>query len=423
MTEQQALAYIHSFQPRRGRLGPQRLKALLDRLAPGYDRLPCIRVTGTNGKGSIAALAAGALNRCGIKTGLFQSPYVSDFTERMSLGNAPITPQYLAELTEQCRLVIDEWCVRGEIPGEFEVVTALALRWFVQEDCQLAVMEVGIGSPEDATNALPTPIAALFGKIDLDHTDRLGTTPEEIAAVKALILEEGSVGITVPGQRETVSRILERRADAVGSHLIVAEAPQKVTQNEKGIAFTYRGEPYELSMLGRHQADNCAAVLELLELLRAEGYWLPINLVKEGVAEVRLPARLELLRSSPPILIDGAHNPAAAAALAKTLEAVFHEPPVAVVGFSADKDWRTALRPFAGKLAELIAVDGFHSRALNASLLADYAAGIAPSTVVSGELSALAAEIAGGKRPTLIFGSFYLAGKMRSLLLPLLDKS
>ena len=205
MTYEQALEWIHAT-PRFGQEpGLERMAALMGRLGTPHVRFPCVHIAGTNGKGSIAAMTAAMLHKAGFRTGLFTSPYLEDFRERIQINGEEIPPNDLARLADEVRSAS-----RGLRMTEFELVTAIGFCWFARQGCDIVVLEVGLGGRLDATNLIPPPLCAVIASISLDHTMVLGETVEEIAGEKGGILKEGSQAVLAPDQPEGAERVIRQ---------------------------------------------------------------------------------------------------------------------------------------------------------------------------------------------------------------------
>lgn len=426
MTAQQAIEAIHSLPRMAGKPTLERMNALLAELGNPERDLKCVHIAGTNGKGSLAAMTSGILTAAGYKIGLTISPYVLDFRERIQIGGEMIPPRTLASLTQKVMAAADAVTARGEEgPVEFEVVTAIALLWFAREKCDLVVLETGLGGRYDATNTVPHTLVAAITKIGLDHTEVLGETLQEIAAEKAGIIKEGCVVVCYPDQpAAAMGPILTAVADT-HSTLITPERRDIVLRRGKRLEnrVNYGGYELALAMPGAHQADHAAMAVEIvLALWREFGYEIPDEAILRGLESARMPARIEVLRRHPLLLLDGCHNVDGVHALAETLtKAGYTENLVGVMGVLRDKNHEEMLADIAPCLAKLYTVTPDCPRALPAAELEKEARFYLDAQAADTVPLALRAAIDYAEDNNLpgvvVFGSLYLAAQVRPFLL------
>lgn len=432
MTTQQAMEALHAL-PRlgSGRPGLDRMKNLLQHLGNPEQDLQCVHIAGTNGKGSLAAMTAAILTAAGYKTGLTISPYVVDFRERFQIDGQMIPPRTLASLTQKVLDAVE--AIRqegGEPPVQFEAVTALALLWFAREKCDLVVLETGLGGRYDATNVVPHTLVAAITRIGYDHTELLGDTLDKIAAEKAGIIKDGCAVVCYPDQPpEAMGPILTAAADAHTS-IIMPEVedirllPGKRLENR----VDYGGYQASLGLPGRHQANHAAMAVEIaLALWREYGYEIPDEAILQGLAEARMPARIEVLRRRPLLLVDGCHNPDGARVLAETLaKAQYEENLVGVLGMLADKDYKTVLETLAPCFAKVYTVTPDCPRALSAQELQREARFHMDAEAAASVPEALRAAVRYAEDNNLagvvVCGSLYLAAEARPWLLKEAEK-
>lgn len=432
MTTQQAMEALHAL-PRlgSGRPGLDRMKNLLQHMGNPEQDLQCVHIAGTNGKGSLAAMTAAILTAAGYKTGLTISPYVVDFRERFQIDGQMIPPRTLASLTQKVLDAVE--AIRqegGEPPVQFEAVTALALLWFAREKCDLVVLETGLGGRYDATNVVPHTLVAAITRIGYDHTELLGDTLDKIAAEKAGIIKDGCAVVCYPDQPpEAMGPILTAAADAHTS-IIMPEVedirllPGKRLENR----VDYGGYQASLGLPGRHQANHAAMAVEIaLALWREYGYEIPDEAILQGLAEARMPARIEVLRRRPLLLVDGCHNPDGARVLAETLaKAQYEENLVGVLGMLADKDYKTMLETLAPCFAKVYTVTPDCPRALSAQDLQREARFHMDAEAAASVPEALRAAVQYAEDDNLagvvVCGSLYLAAEARPWLLKEAEK-
>lgn len=432
MTTQQAMEALHAL-PRMGQGTPglARMQNLCDHLGNPEKELQCIHIAGTNGKGSLAAMTSSILTAAGYKTGLTISPYVVDFRERFQIDGEMIPPRTLANLTEKVLDAIDAIEAEGgEKPVEFEAVTALAFLWFAREKCDLVVLETGLGGRCDATNVVPHKLVAAITKIGYDHMEVLGDTLDKIAAEKAGIIKEGTVVVNYPDQpAEAMGPILTAAAEAHTS-IITPDKDDLTLLRGKRLEnrIDYGGYRAALGLPGTHQANHAAMAVEIaLALWREFGYDISDDAILQGLADARMPARIEVLRRHPLLLLDGCHNPDGAKMLAATLtRADFEENLVGVLGVLADKDYKDMLSDLAPCFAKIYTVTPNCPRALSAEELQKEARFHTDAEAADSVADAIRKAVDYADENNLagvvVCGSLYLAAEARPLLLKEAEK-
>ena len=432
MTTQQAIDALHAL-PRMGSGAPElaRMQNLMNHLGNPENDLQCIHIAGTNGKGSLAAMTSAILTAAGYKTGLTISPYVVDFRERFQIDGEMIPPRTLVSLTQKVMDAVDAIEAEGgEKPVEFEAVTALALLWFAREKCDLVVLETGLGGRCDATNIVPHKLVAAITKIGYDHMEILGDTLDKIAAEKAGIIKEGSVVVNYPDQPvEAMGPILTAAAEAHTS-IITPDKDDLTLLRGKRLEnrIDYGGYRTALGLPGTHQANHAAMAVEIaLALWREFGYDISDDAILEGLANAKMPARIEVLRRHPLLLLDGCHNPDGAKMLAATLtRADFEENLVGVFGVLADKDYKEMLSDLAPCFAKVYTVTPNCPRALSAEDLQKEARFHTDAEAADSVADALRKAIDYADENNLagvvVCGSLYLAAEARPLLLKEAEK-
>ena len=416
MDYREALAYIDGVSWLGSRPGLARVTALLEKLGDPQKELKFVHIAGTNGKGSCAAMTASVLRAAGYRTGLFTSPYLFRFNERMQINGEPIADETLAALVTEIRPIAD---AMADHPTEFELMTAVALLWYRRERCDIVVLEVGLGGRLDATNVIGAPEAAVIMNIGLDHTAILGDTVEKIAAEKAGILKPGC-DVALYQQSAAVEAVVREKCAEAGAKLHIADFSQLVPAFDslEGQVFSYRGVPYAIPLLGGHQLKNAAVVLEVVEILRARGWELPQDAVEHGLYAVSWPARFELVRAEPPFVVDGGHNPQCAETVAANLMRYFPgRRHVLLVGVLADKDYPALFDILDPAADAYVCVTPDSARALPAEKLAGYLARYGKPVTVCGDIPAgveAASAAAGGNGAVCAVGSLYMAGAVRA---------
>ena len=358
-----------------------------------------LHIAGTKGKGSVAHLAEAILRQAGYRTGLYTSPHLVDLRERIRLDGKPVSERDFVWAMDRM-----ERAMRRLRPTFFEIMTQAAFLLFARERVDYAVVEVGLGGRLDATNVL-TPVACAITLIDYDHMDKLGHTLGEIAREKAAILKPG-IPVVTGAQRPAALREIRRRSDPLIPRVWAPARPGTVVKFKVA---GLRGRRYrcELPLLGRHQAENAAIAIGLVE---ASGAEVTPEDVRGAFRRVRLPGRIEIVGRRPWILVDSAHNPVSARALAEALRAVPRRRTILVFGASADKDWPGMLRALPG-MALSIFTRARSPRAVEPGTMMRLARGPAARTRSVEEALALARKVAGPADAIVVAGSFYVAGE------------
>lgn len=416
MDFEKTLAYIHSLNKFGMKPGLERISLLLENLGNPQDKLQYVHVAGTNGKGSVCTMLSNIFIAAGKKTGLFISPYVVCFNERIQINGAYIPNQALSSLTAVVRRAAETVNEKlGDPVTEFEFITALAFLWFLQNRCDIVVLETGLGGRLDSTNIISQNLVSVITKINLDHTAVLGNTVEQIALEKCGIIKPGAAVVSSNEQLAPAAAVIKQVAAAKNNCVIVADtgAITALSCSASGSTFNYHGLSVVLNLPGRYQLYNAVESIEAALYLK-----IPPNAIVQGLANTQFPCRLEQLCDSPLTVIDGAHNPDGALALAEYLkEQKLH--PVAIAGMMADKECEAVIQTIAPLCRQLIAVTVLSNpRAIPADKLAALAKPYTPVTAAESYPAALDSAFAAAKAenlPVLIFGSLYLASDIRPL--------
>lgn len=426
MNYTETLSWIHGTERFGSRLGLGRMGRLLHRMGDPHLKVPFIHVAGTNGKGSTTTLIASALTAGGFKTGKFISPYILEFRERMQIDGQMIPEETLAALATRLRPIAEEFKAAGDPVTEFELVTVLGLCWFAEQNCDIAVLEVGLGGRLDATNIIPPPVVAVITRIDYDHTAILGDTLSAIAGEKCGIVKRGSTVISYPDQDEEALAVIRHRAEEENDPLLLPDLSQLTVLSSGlcGSRFCYRGEKYSIPLPGPHQVLNAVTALEALKALSDTRFAVSPQEIAAGFAAARFPARLELLRQSPPVLLDGAHNPNGGRALCDAVKSLGLHDLTAVVGMLRDKDCLPVLQMMAPYCARMIVTTVPNPRSYPAEEFAGLARSVCPRVTVCADCEEAARlALAEGENGVLVFGSLYLASAVRPVMLAETEKN
>ena len=402
----EALNYIHSLGKFSKPAGLDRITLALKRLNDPQNNFKAIHIAGTNGKGSVSAMLAKIFSTAGYKTGLFISPFIIDFRERIQINSEFISEEDLVKYSQR---VIDT----GVEMTEFEFITAAAFSYFSDKKCDIVIAETGLGGRLDATNTLNNVAAAVITKIGLDHIGILGDTVEKIAAEKCGIIKDCPVTVTSPNQRKSALAVIEGSS----KRLVTPDLSQLTVLNcgENGSSIIYMNKEYEISLVGEYQIENA---LTVIETVKASGYNIPYKTVKTALANTFFPARAEIISENPLVVLDGAHNPDGAAQLAKILKK-YEGKAVALIGAMRDKDYKSVLKTTLPLCRAAVAVTVENMpRSLDGKTLAETAAQYCPTQIAGNYDEAIkkTSEFADGA-PVFVFGSLYLAGGIRQKLI------
>ena len=418
---------IHEFNRFGMVLGLDRMEELLRRLGNPQDDLKVIHVAGTNGKGSVSKYLEEGLSACGYKMGLYTSPYIETFNERIRYDGADISDEDLEYYGQKVVSAAEAMVVDGlDSPTEFEVVTAIAFLYFADRQADITILEVGLGGIGDSTNVVKSPLASVITSISYDHMAQLGSSLAEIAVNKAGIIKTGCPVIANVPQRDA-AKIIARKAYAMGSRLYDISGIRAAVSDETPFSQKVSMELYEksysdveISMVGRHQAENLKTALATLEILRKSGaVKLDREALYEGLKRARQPGRFEVISEDPLVIIDGAHNEAGAQALQETMAQHFAGKKILLVaGILADKEIDSIVK-FLTKITDhIIVTEPDNPRKLAAEKLAEHVADFGVAAEVVSDVEAAvhrAKELADGYDVILFAGSLYLIGDVRRL--------
>ncbi len=419
----QALDYLYSFvdyslkhisELAKAEFNLDRVFALMEELGNPHEKYPIIHVAGTKGKGSVSALCASALPAAGYKTGLYTSPHLWNYTERIQINGKPISHEQMVELVEEIKPVV------AKVPKltTFEITTALGFLAFAKNDVNAAVIEVGLGGRLDATNIV-MPKVSVITSISYDHMAVLGNTLAEIAGEKAGIIKQGVPVVSSP-QKDEALRVLERIAKERNCPFILVGKDvkfERLTSSLDGQAFSLHAKPSSLilaiPLLGSHQIENAATAYTAL---KTSGIPISDEAIQKGFSQVEWPARFEVLRREPPVIIDSAHNRDSAFRLRETLDEYFPKKPVILV-FCAleDKDITGILEELKPRLECVVATRADHPRAPSAKWIAEQVKKVGiPVEAITPAADALerALELAGEQKIVLSAGSVAFAGEI-----------
>lgn len=402
----------------------QRIQALLNALGDPQNKYPSIHVAGTNGKGSVCALCAAALQAEGYRVGLFTSPHVEGALHGIVINGEVASQDELEETFELIRPHLEA----AEGWTNFEIVAALALLHFARAGVDAAVIEVGLGGRLDATNVI-TPLVSVITSIDYDHTSILGNTLSEIAREKAGIIKTG-VPVVVAAQPEEAREAIFALAKSQNAPVIEVGKDYLFERGHSDLhgqdlrvwpaTATADTANLHIALLGAHQVENAAAAYAALQTANQRGLRVSVAAIQRGFAAARWPGRFELMQESPPVVLDAAHSPAAARALRHAVDEYFPDVPVTLVlGVSVDKDLDGLLEPLRGRIASATATQSAHLRAMPAAQLAERLAALGiPVAAEPDAAKALRAALAQVEKPgvILVAGSVFLVEQVRAII-------
>ncbi|MBR5322085.1 MAG: bifunctional folylpolyglutamate synthase/dihydrofolate synthase [Clostridia bacterium] len=372
MSYKEALEYIHSVCWKGSRPGLERTLKLLDMMGNPQNNLKYIHVAGTNGKGSVCSMLSTVLRKAGYKTGLYTSPFVRYFNERMMIDGQMISNEELSEITEYVKQFADKM---EDLPTEFELITAIAFEYFSRNRCDIVVLEVGMGGRLDSTNIINTTVLSVITGIALDHTAFLGNTLSEIATEKAGIIKP-DIPVVFGGKSIEAYEAISKVAKEKGSILHAATDAEF-----SNIEFSLRGCTLDtpefkklfVSLVGDYQPSNIATALKCLSVLKGNGMNICEEDIRNGMAEVYWPARFEIINEEPLMIYDGAHNPEGLRACVDSIKRFFGGKRVNIIsGVMADKDVNSMLPVIAEVADEVFTVIPDNPRSMDSKVYAEY---------------------------------------------------
>ena len=416
MNYDEAIEYIHSVNWTFCKPGLSRISALCEALGHPEDSLKFIHVAGTNGKGSFCSMTASILREAGYRVGLFTSPYIVRFNERMRIDGEDISDSELAEITEKIKPICDSM---QDKPTEFELITAIAFVYFSSHKCDFVVLECGLGGRLDSTNIIKTPILSVITGIALDHTAILGDTPEKIAYEKAGIIKP-RVPVMFGGEGESVTEVIRKKAEEEDATLYLASdlETSNISLDLNGATFDALGiTGLHINLLGRYQLRNARNALCAVKLLRKEGVNISDEAVRRGLAVTVWRARFEVLSREPLVIYDGAHNREGVDALYESVMEYFGDKPlICLSGTLADKEYTHTAEIISKIATRAYTITPDNPRALSAEDFAKCIESLgteAYATASIAEAVALAyADAKMSDMPLICFGSLYTYGEV-----------
>lgn len=417
MTYNECMDFIGSYSRLGGKITDlSRAQELMEHIGNPEKKLKFVHIAGTNGKGSTLEYIANALQYSGYKTGKFTSPYVTHYTDRIRINDREIDEESLGEI---CEFVASN--VSDRKYSQFEITMAIALLWYVREQCDIVVLETGIGGLLDSTNVIPPALLSVITSVSLDHTDILGDTVEKIAEQKAGIIKNDSAVVLAKDNEEVTVEAVKSACEEKGAEFI--ELEKCIPYADGGIIspFIYKNEKYVPSMLGIHQYYNAQTAITACVYLRSKGFDITDEAIKESIEKTFVKARQQYIDGEPPIIVDGGHNISGIGMLINALRylSTRNKKIYAVTGMVDSKDYIQCLKNLSVHIDKLFAVDNFAVNCVSAETITDIA-GFYTETEACENISeavekakALALENNG---VVVICGSLYLASEYLNMI-------
>lgn len=370
MTVSETMDYIQSFQKSGKPVhNLSRIHTLLDALGNPQDMLHVVHIAGTNGKGSVTAFCAAAAEIAGFRVGTLTSPYIRHYTDRIQVNRTEIPMDSLCRLCTQI-----QGCAVSADCSQFEITFAIALLWFVEEQCDLVILETGIGGLLDATNVVKHPLVCAITSVSFDHMAILGDSLTKIAAQKAGIIKPGCPVVLSPDNPMDVTCLVQETAARKHATMVIPSIMdcRILKETFEETVFSYHCVPYTLHMPGRHQIYNALTAIEVIRLLGMHGFLITAAATQEAFATVQIPARTQILQKDPLVLLDGGHNQGSVMALTDLLQHMAKGPVHGICGMMRTKDYETACGILQRAFDTVICVDDFTEGSVPVETLASF---------------------------------------------------
>lgn len=413
------MEFISGFSKQGGKVRDlNRIKSLLKAVGNPEKSLKFVHIAGTNGKGSMAQMFSEIFIDAGYKTGLFTSPYIIEYNDRIQINGQNISDEEIEIISNEIRPIVES--IEGDTDfSQFEITQTIAFLYFAKMQCDIVVLETGVGGLLDSTNVIEAPLVSVIGSVSYDHTAVLGNTLEEIAFQKAGIIKPKCPCVLSAGNDMAVIKTIREKAMAMQSQLVIPNL--YLCKAEKwdifGCEFWYKGEKYATSMGGLHQISNAITVIEAIKY-PAEKMKITLDNIKNGLKRATIPARIEVVSKNPLTILDGGHNPDGMKALAKVLETIPQRPKIAIIGMLKGKNVHEAIRELIGLVDKFICVEGFYPLEMPKQELKEIIESIGGKAELSDlPLNELIKSIQkeNPKGLTLICGSLFLASKVMTM--------
>ena len=431
MTYNEAIDYIMSRRKFQKSSGKERIERLLELLGNPHLSLKYVHVVGTNGKGSVSTAMSYILKNAGYKVGLFTSPYIVEFGERIQINNTYISHRVIAELVSLIKEKTDLMEKEELYPTVFEVTTVLALLYFAKEGADVVILEAGIGGEHDSTNVIPSPLECIFMSISLDHTEMLGDTVEKISIEKSGIIKKGSAVISyphkgcefgyIPQPGEAVD-IIKNKCKSLGCELLLPDTDklEVISSDIYGSEFIYDSLKIKTRLCGAHQIANMITAAVAAKKLCDSGFSISDENIVNGIYDFTIPGRMEVISNNPLIILDGGHNEGCLRALLSMAEKYLSDKKITLLmSFMKDKDYASALNLIAPISENIVFTVTDPIRGEKPEILAEtaekYSRNICCETDPA-EAYRKALSLTGKEGVLIVTGSFYLVSDIRNML-------
>ena len=414
MTYDEALDWINampSFSSER--YGLDGVSKLLNKINNPHLKLKYVHIAGTNGKGSTAVFCASSLIEANFKTGLFISPYILNYRERIQIDGQMITQSDFVKMVELIKPYVEILKNEGVVCSHFDIITTIALNYFCVNNCDIVVLETGMGGRLDSTNVIPAPEVTILTHISYDHMKELGSTIEDITMEKAGILKKGSICVCDRNQMPEVKNIIDSTCVNKDIPLIYSYKASDILSGDSINSWNYNGVDYNTKLIGKHQISNAMLAITALLNMNIDSCY-----IKAGILNAYIPARLERLSESPLIVLDGAHNLDGMHALNNSLKVFNKKPVIGVISMINTKDYMAALSEIKGTFDKLIVTEMNLENVVDSSLLFKAANKLGFDALIEKNVDVaveLAKKMAGEDGMVVIFGSLYFASQIRSV--------
>ena len=365
MNYDEAIKKINSLNKFGSRLGLERVRRLLNMIGNPQDSLKFVHVAGTNGKGSVCFMLSSVLKESGYKTGTFISPHIEDLRERIQINGELISKSKICEILEYLEVYLNNSIFESDPITEFELTTIIAFKYFKDENCDIVVLETGMGGRLDATNVIKKPLCSVITTISLDHTKILGSTVLEIAKEKFGIIKPNSTVVLGLNQNGEIYELAKNICKKRKSKFLIAKKINFIKESIPGeMIFKYKDSKLFLPLYGEYQKDNVAIVLSVIDVLNDE-FVISNESVVKGLSKVSIPCRMEIINNSPLIILDSAHNVGGVEALKNFIEKkLTNKNVIGIVGVFADKDVEGMFKTLSGSFSKIITIKSDSSRAM-----------------------------------------------------------
>ena len=419
MKYSEILNYISSLNKFGMKPGLQRMKALMESCGNPHKSCKYFHIAGTNGKGSVSTMIYNILLNAGVKAGLYISPYILNFRERIQINGEMISEEMLSAAFDRISTGIKPLVDAGDGPTEFEIVTAMAFAAYEMSGCEAVVLETGLGGRLDSTNIIDAPLCSIITPVSYDHTAVLGDTIEKIAYEKSGIIKPGCPVVAAPQEYNDTLPVIRNVCDKKGCELceVTREDIHLIHQDILGSGISYKGINIHIPLSGTYQPLNAATAAEAV--MHQHDFNITAENIAQGIAAVKFPARFEIISENPPLILDGGHNPAAFKVIADSMKKFVPGTFDMIIGMTAEKDYSTSIELLAPMCRNITVTSAINSRtpALTPEALADVCRKYCKNVRVVPSQSELADIVQERDIPLLVCGSLYLAAELRPLLL------